>query len=215
MDQNIINHQSLNLLCNTVGGNLKTAVMFLLLKGIKFLHLWTIWKLNIHFVFYLSFFKASLPLLACSIKFVCMYWLCLLKAHNHLWERLAMFAYGKSETTSTAANIFTTYTQEGSGSDEKRCQRICVCTLIYTIMMAMMHCVYLLHDFRAFQMHYCEVLALLRAWFVSSTSVTSLWLCKEAPELWTEVIYFCRTFICNQLKWFQNENLFEVKWFFW
>ena len=158
MDQNIINHQSWNLLCNTVGGNLKTAVMFLLLKGIKFLHLWTIWKLNIHFVFYLSFFKASLPLLACSTKFVRMYWLCLLKAHNHLWERLAMFAYGKSETTSTAANIFTTYTQEGSGSDEKRCQRICVCTLIYTIMMAMMHCVYLLHDFRAFQMHFVKFL---------------------------------------------------------
>ena len=69
-----------------------------------------------------------------------------------------MFAYGKSKTTSTAANIFTTYTQEGSGSDEKRCQRICVCTLIYTIMMAMMHCVYLLHDFRAFQMHFVKFL---------------------------------------------------------
>ena len=35
-----------------------------------------------------------------------------------------MFAYGKSETTSTAANIFTTYTQEGSGSDKKMCLHI-------------------------------------------------------------------------------------------
>ena len=69
-----------------------------------------------------------------------------------------MFAYGKSKTTSTAANIFTTYTQEGSESDEKRCQRICACTLIYTIMVTMMHCVDLLHDFRAFQMHFVKFL---------------------------------------------------------
>ena len=125
-----------------------------------------------------------------------MYWLCLLKAHNHPWERLAMFAYGKSETTSTAANIFTTYTQEGSGTDEKKMsENSCLQTNL---------CYYGDHDALCWLVTWLlstsnpfrEVLALLRAWFVSSTSVTSsLRLCKEAPELWTEVIYIFRTYM--------------------
>ena len=94
-----------------------------------------------------------------------------------------MFAYGKSKTTSTAANIFTTYTQEGSGSDEKKMsENLCLHINLHYYDGHDALCL-LATRLPSISNAFREVLALLRAWFVSSTRVTSLWLCKEAPEL--------------------------------